>query len=252
MHGAVVILYFLVFLLNKIDGHATYKAHPKVIGGESVGIAHRPFMLSLRSSSRFLCGASILSKTWAITALHCLTSRRAKYYIRAGSNRWNRGGSMHRIRNIHIYNDSYISPFIPYHDIALFEVKPPFRFSKTIQPIHLPKLTDETPRELFVCGWGKTDIGKEAKLSETLMGVHVRHVPFEICVNSTDYTLVRNVHLCYGTEGKDACFGDSGAALADTKTIYGIVSYGESCGIVPGVYANVSHYLKWIQNVTNL
>lgn len=86
------------------------------------------------------------------------------------------------------------------------------------------------------------------------MSVHVKYVPFETCVKAcSEYTtLVQNVHLCYGTEGKDACYGDSGGALADKRTIYGIVSFGHSCGKVPGVYANVSHYLKWIKDVTNL
>lgn len=86
------------------------------------------------------------------------------------------------------------------------------------------------------------------------MGVYVRYVPLETCIKASSYytKLIRDVHLCYGTEGKDACYGDSGAALADKKKIYGIVSYGYSCGEVPGVYANVSHYLKWIKSVTNL
>lgn len=72
---------------------------------------------------------------------------------------------MHRVRNIHVYNDTYISQYwkVPYHDIALFEVKPPFRFSRTIRPIHLPKSTNQIPLELFVCGWGYTEIGSEVR-----------------------------------------------------------------------------------------
>ncbi|XP_011155063.1 trypsin delta/gamma-like protein CG30031 [Harpegnathos saltator] len=258
MRGAVVILYFLVFLDDEIDGRATYTAHPKIIGGESIDIAHRPFTLSLHSSDGNLCGASILSETWVITAFHCLTStRRLKYHVRAGSNRWDRGGSVHKVRNIRVYNSTYMTWLsdVPYHDIALFKVKPPFRFSRTVQPIRLPRSsTGEIPRRLFVCGWGHTEIGKEAKETETLMGVHVRHVPFESCIKATvDYTtLIRGIHLCYGTEGKDACYGDSGGALSSKGTLYGIVSFGQSCGKVPGVYVNVSHYLTWIKDVTNL
>jgi len=70
-----------------------------------------------------------------------------QYYVRAGSNKTD---------NIHVYNDTYRSWFsrLLYHDVALFEVKPPFRFSKTIQPIRLPRSTREIPFELLVCGWG--------------------------------------------------------------------------------------------------
>lgn len=40
-------MYILVFLANKIDGHATHKVHPKIIGGESVDVVHRPFTVNM-------------------------------------------------------------------------------------------------------------------------------------------------------------------------------------------------------------
>lgn len=87
------------------------------------------------------------------------------------------------------------------------------------------------------------------------MGVYVQHVPHETCVNITSF-YARNVkddyHLCYGSQGKDACFGDSGGALASKNTIYGIVIFGEGCGKVAGVYARVSYYREWINTITNL
>lgn len=87
------------------------------------------------------------------------------------------------------------------------------------------------------------------------MGVYVEYVPYETCIKASFAyaTLVKkDYHLCYGTPGKDACFGDSGGALASKRTIYGIVSFGESCGQVPGVYVKISYYLEWIKAVTNL
>lgn len=86
-----------------------------------------------------------------------------QYYVRAGSNKVDKGGSVHKVTNIHTHNDTYVSQFsdLLHHDIALFEVRPPFRFSRTIRPVHLPKLTDKLRRELFVCGWGYTGIEKE-------------------------------------------------------------------------------------------
>ena len=57
--------------------------------------------------------------------------------------------------------------------------------------------------------------------------------------------------------GKDSCGGDSGGPLVLKRrkgyvtysTQIAIVSWGvESCGKygVPGVYTNVSHFMKWI------
>lgn len=80
----------------------------------------------------------------------------------------NRGGSVHRVTNIHMYNDKYRSWFsgLLRHDIALFEVKPPFRFSRIVRPVRLPRSTHETPRELLVCGWG--DINNERVSKQNL------------------------------------------------------------------------------------
>jgi len=95
----------------------------------------------------------------------------------------------------------------------------------------------------------------QPSIASTIMGVYVRYVPFESCVKATSTyaALVKDdYHLCYGNSGKDACFGDSGGALADTTTIYGIVSFGYHCGIVPGVYVKVSYYREWIDDVMKL
>ncbi|XP_045483732.1 trypsin I-P1-like isoform X2 [Harmonia axyridis] len=43
--------------------------------------------------------------------------------------------------------------------------------------------------------------------------------------------------------------GDSGGPLVCNKTVAGIVSYGEECGIYPGVYTDVYAYRYWIKNM---
>ncbi|XP_011687732.1 PREDICTED: trypsin-2-like [Wasmannia auropunctata] len=245
MRGALIILCFVGFLFEETGGNA-HKAQPKIIGGQPIDIKYRPFMLSLHNLRGFACGANILSRTWAITALHCLVPESpTQYYVRAGSNKTDRGGSVHRVTSIHIYNDT--------HDIALFQVKPRFRFSRTVRPVRLPRSTHETPFELLVCGWGY--INKEITKADTLMGVFVQHVPYESCVNATSsYAMLvkDDYHLCYGTQGKDACYGDSGGGLANEKIIYGVVSFGYGCGEVAGVYVKISYYREWIKAVTNL
>ncbi|XP_077259579.1 trypsin 3A1 [Temnothorax americanus] len=256
MRAAVIILYFVGFLFEETGGNATHTAQPKIIGGQSIDIKYRPFMLSLHNSHGFLCGASILSRTWAITALHCLVPS-TQYYVRAGSNKTDRGGSVHRVTNIYVYNDTYHSWFskLLEHDIALFQVKPPFYFSRTVRSVRLPRSTHEISYdELLVCGWGYIN-NKKKENAKTLMGVYVQHVPYEICVNATSSYAIHvkdDYHLCYGTQGKDACFGDSGGALASKRTIYGVVSFGHGCGKVAGVYVKVSYYREWIKAVANL
>ncbi|XP_012219426.1 trypsin epsilon-like [Linepithema humile] len=254
MRGAVIILYFVGFLFEKITGHATQERQLKIIGGQLVDIKYRPFVLALQDENGFFCGASIISRKYGLTAFHCLDPPTSKYYVRAGSNRTDKGGSLHKVTKIHIYNDSYVPSFstLPVHDIALFEVKPFFRFSKTIRPIRLPRPAPKIYQKLFICGWGTTDSGQ---VSQTLRGIYIHHVPFETCIHTSKIykkIVEDDRHICYGNPGKDACQGDSGGPLTSNKTIYGVVSFGDGCGKVPGVYVRVSYYLEWIKNVTNL
>lgn len=87
------------------------------------------------------------------------------------------------------------------------------------------------------------------------MGVCIRHTPYETCIEETpEYRMLvkKDYHLCYGASGKDSCYGDSGGPLASKNTIYGIVSFGQNCAIVSGVYTRVSYYRRWIKQITNL
>ncbi|CAL7938785.1 unnamed protein product [Xylocopa violacea] len=284
-------VFYLTHLILAMNATSVIcRAAPKIIGGHPVSIKHRPFMLSLHSADGFLCGASILSRNWGITALHCfctrwcfcrlseetnyflyamvflqtfrgdelLLSEETNYFVRAGSNRLDQGGSLHRVTKMHAYNDStyqYWFSSMLYHDIALFEVRPRFRFSSRVRSVRLPRESSEPPRQLYVCGWGYTGIQSSPLVSNILRGVIVSHTPYETCVNETiDYTLLvkKENHLCYGTRGKDSCYGDSGGPLASGTTLYGIVSFGHNCAIVSGIYENVSYYRRWIKQITNL
>ncbi|XP_031770885.1 hypodermin-A-like [Apis florea] len=215
-------------------------------------------MLSLHSSDGFICGASILSKNWGITALHCvLSDRETSYYVRAGSNKPYQGGSFHKLTKIYMYNNTifqYWFSSILHHDIALFEVRPHFQFSSTVQAVRLPTEFSKPPEQLYVCGWGYTSV-QNGKISDVLTGIWVRYTPYEACIEeSPEYRMLvkKDYHLCYGASGKDSCYGDSGGPLASKNILYGIVSFGKSCAVVSGVYVKVSYYRRWIKQITNL
>ncbi|XP_054014534.1 trypsin 3A1-like [Hylaeus anthracinus] len=260
MRVGAAILYLTCLAISSYIENVSCMANTKIIGGRAVHIRQRPFMLSLHNSHGFVCGASILSRKWGITALHCVISEGiTDYYVRAGSNT-PYGGSLHRFTKVYAYNDTtfpYWFSSMFHHDIALFKVWPNFRFSSSVRPVRLPSEFSQPPPKLYVCGWGYIDFRSDgdAIVSRVLMGVYVRRTPYEICINEApEYKLLvkEERHICYGQRGKDSCYGDSGGPLASRNTIYGVVSFGQKCGVVSGVYARVSYYRSWIKRVTKL
>lgn len=232
------------------------KTAPKIYGGHPVKIKDVPFVMQITNTLGFRCGSTILSERFGITALHCVNLvNTEKLYARAGSSRFGKGGSIRRIKKIHWYNDSMYdldSGFEShYYDVALFEINPPLRFSRTIQPAKLPEEFSDPPEKLYVYGWGRTETG----YPKYLMGTDVSYVPYEECRYIGDYLylLAKEHHLCYGGQGKDSCSGDSGGPLADSNgTLYGIVAFGHGCAKAPGVYEKVAFYRRWIKNITKL
>lgn len=82
-------------------------------------------------------------------------------------------------------------------------------------------------------------------------------VPFvdrRVCQMAYEKKLIAEDQLCAGGQvGIDSCRGDSGGPLMASINgrwyVYGIVSHGPAkCGTpnLPGVYTNVSYYVRWI------
>ncbi|XP_031842731.1 trypsin-1 [Nomia melanderi] len=230
-------------------------AADRIVGGSAIDISKVPFMLSFMVNSEHACGASILSKDWALTAAHCVVSflppSPANVTVRSGSNNHDYGGTVHNVTHM-IVHEKYNSDNEDY-DVAVVRVHPPFNFSRVAQPVKLPRRSSFVNESWgLIAGWGYF-IDMDPVLSEDLEYVVLPRVSRETCrQNYAGRYEVTDRQICYGFQngGKDSCKGDSGGALTVDSTAIGITSWGDECAAErsPGVYTDVISVVDWIRN----
>uniref|UniRef100_A0A803V704 Transmembrane serine protease 7 n=1 Tax=Ficedula albicollis TaxID=59894 RepID=A0A803V704_FICAL len=241
------VLNFALFLLNQLI-HSVYDDlfQAIIVGGEDTRSEKWPWQASLHMGAQgHVCGASVISSRWLISAAHC--------FLDSGSSNRVAMRSITRII-VHPQYDQSISDY----DIALLEMETPVLFSELQLSFVLIIGTDiRNLCHLNLCN--TICIFSLGHLAKTLQEARVRMINQSVCSKLYD-DLITSRMLCAGNlnGGVDACQGDSGGPLACTGKgnrwyLAGIVSWGEGCARRhrPGVYTKVTALYDWIRQNTN-
>ncbi|MBY0453849.1 MAG: trypsin-like serine protease [Burkholderiaceae bacterium] len=255
-------------------GLAQNLSAPQIVGGQLAAAGAWPWQVRLRittASGTFLCGGSLLSDRWVLTAAHCVvgddeitTLAPSAITVRAGSLQKDSGGQVVNVTRI-VRHASY-SPVTTDNDMALLELFSPVTLSSTANVVP-PLLASQeatlaaTNTLATVTGWGTTSSG--GSTSSALMQVQVPLLTSSACASQSAYgsAKITNNMICagYPAGGKDSCQGDSGGPLVvpDGRGGYvlaGIVSWGQGCALpnYPGVYTRVANYQAWLEANTGL
>nr|ABV53442.1 prothrombin [Sus scrofa] len=245
-----------------------------------IGLAPWQVMIFRKSPQELLCGASLISDRWVLTAAHCLlyppwdkNFTENDLLVRIGKH--SRTRYERNIEKISMLEKIYIHPRYNWRenldrDIALLKLRKPITFSDFIHPVCLPD--KETATKLLragykgrVTGWGNLKETWTTSASEVQPSVlQVANLPIVerlVCKASTRIRITDNM-FCAGykpDEGKrgDACEGDSGGPFVMKSPFnnrwyqMGIVSWGEGCDRDGkyGFYTHVFRLKKWMQKV---
>lgn len=239
----------------------------KIVGGYKINIEDAPHQVSLQQGYGHICGGSIISSKWILTAAHCTNGGTAsKFKVRVGSSESAKGGELIQVARI-VQHKQFNYSSVDY-DYSLLELSQEIQFDDTKKAIKLTEGKEENDGSMVkVSGWGNT------QSSESRAWLREAEVPLvnqDLCSEKyAKYGGVTPRMICAGfmEGGKDACQGDSGGPLFTKDgelcfwfleylifllflgVLVGVVSWGYGCAKpdFPGVYSRVSVARQWIK-----
>ncbi|GJQ73798.1 hypothetical protein Trydic_g18738 [Trypoxylus dichotomus] len=246
-----------------------YDALVEITGGVPASQFEYPHMALLgykdKNSTKWLCGGSIISEKFIITAAHCIiTSSNKVKYVAVGAyslSQLNSDDNVQKydVKETYVHREYNVIDY--YNDIALIEINGTISFDFRIRPACLHNSRD-LPEMFMITGWGSLESGGQT--SNILQKATVVRVNHEICTRiygnrrRLPNGVKENLQICArgsGNQLADTCQGDSGGPLQvkmpllNIYTVVGITSFGIRCGITASVYTRVSNYVPWVEKI---
>uniref|UniRef100_A0A8B9F5K7 Enteropeptidase n=1 Tax=Amazona collaria TaxID=241587 RepID=A0A8B9F5K7_9PSIT len=184
----------------------------RIVGGSDARREAWPWIVSLHFNSRPVCGASLVSDVWLVTAAHCVYGRQLKpSQWKAVLGLYDQSDMTQPSTVVQNIDQIIINPHYMKHtkdsDIALMHLQYNVQYTDYIQPICLPEKNQQFLPGIncSIAGWGT--IMSEGPTSDILQEAEVPLISNEKCQQQMpEYNITKNM-ICAGYDegGVDSC-----------------------------------------------
>ncbi|XP_053687232.1 brachyurin-like [Sabethes cyaneus] len=235
----------------------------RITNGREATPGQFPYQVALLSQfvdSTALCGGSILTNNYILTAAHCVEDALGGTAVVGAHNRMADEESQQRIGygadGVILHPEYSVTDLR--NDVALVHLNSAIEFNERVQPTRLPAADDNRTFSGMtgtVSGFGRTSDSVQTP-STVVMFTSNPIITQATCLGSwgSDSSLIQEQNICLsGAGGRSTCSGDSGSPLTVTSggsiLQVGIASFTSEMGCaigIPSVFARVSFFREWI------
>lgn len=242
---------------------SAFKLHPRIINGISSTQDQFPYYAFLKIDKVVeseICGGTIISKEWILTAAHCV--RRAKEVsVLVGSWKLPEISEKHRqefkvdTADILIHENFHFKT--AENDIALIYLPKQIEFNEHVKPVNLSSTCDSTERLYSMVIGNGLEHEKGLEMPDVLKWAPQRTTTNLTCKKFFPFISAKQRICTVNVESGEPCFGDSGGPLVrlGDEALLGVLSFTHSDGCSSGrpqVFSNVFHYYSWISEITSI
>ncbi len=240
---------------------------PSIVGGSIVEPENKyPWMVSQQMDGEQYCAGILIggdgsTSEWVLTSAHCWVDGEGMLYsitdeviVLGEYNLVTDSGHEQVIAPAAVYIHPEYVYFPKQYDLALVQLSTPAVLNDYVQPISLTPYNHMENTPAIIAGWGATSF--EGEFPDVLYEAAVDILPDSAC-DSYNELFYPDSMLCAASSdfSQDTCSGDRGGPLffqdeGGNWVLAGVTSFGFECARpdYPGIYADVSAALGWIQN----